>query len=294
MVLGNFYRSSYSKRIIFTLTVAALFCYRSSKSSIEEGITLAKTYRKIQQWDHWLNHASGAHVLDAEQKFLPHLISQYYGKHALLIGTPKQQVLLKASVMPIQHLLSPLPSHHHVKNMGSIESDLVELPLASGSVDMVILPHMLEYLDNPRQLLSEACRIVKPEGHIIICGFNPFSFWGLRKLFARHKNIPWSGSFIAPTQIKSWLGLADFKLVRQSMILFRPPITNAKVYKRLKFLEWLGKKCFAPLGGVYVLVAQAKVIPLTPIKLRWKQQLSNVRLPRTIGVPGPSIRNHPK
>lgn len=255
---------------------------------------MAKTYRKIQQWNHWLGHLPGRHVLDAEKKFLPHLISQYYGKHVLLIGTPKQHLLLKSSMMPIQHLLGPLLSHQHLNNVGSIESELVELPIASGSVDMVILPHMLEYLDNPRQLLAEACRVVKPEGHIIICGFNPLSLWGLRKWLARGKHIPWSGNFIAPMQIKSWLSLVDFKLVRQSMILFRPPITHEKIYKKLKFMEWLGKKCFKPFGGVYVLVAQAKVTPLTPIKLRWKQQLSNVRLPSAIRVSGPSIRNHSK
>lgn len=255
---------------------------------------MAKTYRKIQQWDHWLGHMPGHHVLEAEQKFLPHLISQYYGKHALLIGTPKQQSLLKASVMPIQHVLGPLAGHHSpIPNLGFIESELAELPIMSGSVDLVLLPHMLEFLDNPRQLLAEACRIVKPEGYIIICGFNPFSLWGLIKLLMGNKSIPWSGHFIRPRAIKSWLKLVDFKLIQQSKILFRPPIKQEKLFRRLQFLEWLGRKCWAPLGGVYIIVAQAKVVPLTPIKLRWKQQLAQVRIPTTLGVPGPSIRNHP-
>ena len=54
-----------------------------------------------------------------------------------------------------------------------------------GSIDLVILPHILECIDNPRQLLAEACRIIKPEGHIIICGFNPHSLWGLKKIMGK-------------------------------------------------------------------------------------------------------------
>lgn len=43
----------------------------------------------------------------------------------------------------------------------------------------------------------------------------------------------------------------------------------------------------ASLGGVYMLMAKAKVIPLMPIKLHWKQQLSGV----PASVPGRTLRN---
>ena len=48
---------------------------------------MPKTYRKIQQWDRWLGHFPGQSVLSAEKKFLPHLLAQYYGIQALIIGT---------------------------------------------------------------------------------------------------------------------------------------------------------------------------------------------------------------
>jgi len=274
MVLGNWLRSSYSKH-----TLAG-----------RKGRILAKAYRKIQKWDQWLEQFPGRGVLAAESQFLHHLLSQFYGNQTLLIGTPHQYTLLKSSIMPNQLLLGPLLTHNSVKHHRSIESELHDLPIASGSLDLVLVPHILEYLDNPQQLLSEACRIVKPEGHIIVCGFNPYSLWGIKKWFSRDTDIPWTGSFIQPSTIKKWLQLADFKLVTQSMVLFRPPVQKETTFKKLKFLEWLGRKCFRPFGGVYILVAQAKVVPLTPIKLRWKQQLSGMRLP-TIGVPRPTLRN---
>lgn len=254
---------------------------------------MAKTYRLIQQWDRWLMHFLGQHVLAVEKKFLAPLIEKHYGKHVLLIGSPQQEALLKVSMMPNHFLLSPLLNRNH-QDVYGIDSTLYELPIASGSVDSVMLPHVLELIDNPRQLLSEACRIIKPEGHIIILGFNPYSLWGIRKLWSRKKIVPWAGNFIQSSKVKKWLELADFELVKQDATLYRPPINNEKIFKKLKLMEWFGRKFCAPLGGIYVLIAQAKVVPLTPIKLRWKQKLTDMRLPAVGIIPRPTIRNPPQ
>jgi SAM-dependent methyltransferase len=242
-------------------------------------------YRKIQQWDRWLTQFLGHSVLDAEKKFLMKYLTKYFGKQGLLIGVPHQNELLKASIAAQQIVLTPLISKtRHIK---TIESDFEELPIASGRIDLVILPHSLEYVDNPRKLLAEACRIVKPEGHLVILGFNPFSLWGIKKFFAK-SDIPWSANFIRAGAIKEWLGLADFELVKQSALLFRPPLQHHGVYRKLGFLEWIGRKCYWPFGGAYMLIAKAKVVPLTPIRLRWQQKLSNVQAT----LPGPSMRTY--
>src|SRR5690606_5823540 len=110
---------------------------------------------------------------------------RHFGKHAVLIGVPHQYELLKSTAIPCHSLITPIISHAH--EHGLIEGDLHELPILTGSIDLVLLPHTLEFVDNPRQLLSEACRIIKPEGLIVVSGFNPYSTWGLRKLMTKHK-----------------------------------------------------------------------------------------------------------
>lgn len=247
---------------------------------------MAKTYRAIQQWDHWLNQFLGHSLLAAEQQFLPTLLKERYGKHTLLIGSPSQEALLNASEMPFHLLLSPLHLRH--KTVISIESTFYELPIASGSIDLVLLPHTLEHVDNPRKLLAESCRIVKPEGHIIIFGFNPYSLWGIKKILMRSQHMPWAGNFIASKVVKNWLTLDDFELCTQHKILFRPATNHPKLYERMKFFEWLGNKFFYTFGSVYILEARAKVIPLTPIKLSWQQKLSGM-LPTT-RLSGSSMR----
>lgn len=246
---------------------------------------MVKTYRTIQQWDHWLAQFLGTHILEAEQKLLARIYAECYGKHAVLIGVPRQHMLLKSSVMSNRVIISPLINKH--KHIQNIESDFYELPIIPGSVDLVILPHTLEFIDNPHRLLVEACRIVKPEGDIIILGFNPLSLWGLKKYLVKRKSIPWDGNFICTSKVIRWLKLADFQIIQQEMLLFRPPISQENIFQKLQFLEWIGRKCFTPFGGVYALTAKAKVIPLTPIKLHWKQKLS----PLSVTLPGPTMRD---
>lgn len=238
-------------------------------------------YRKIQNWNHWLTHqALGRMLVQSEQPLFSSLLENYYGKHALLIGVPNQMDLLQASEMACQSMVSPLMTEHHLTNY--IEGDFLELPFSTGSIDLVLLPHTLEWVDNPRQLLAEACRIIKPEGLIMVAGFNPYSAWGLKKSLNQNKHIPWSSHFIHGNLVKQWLRLADFTIEKQVGALYRPPISNVGIYKKLHFLEKIGSVCYPFFSGIYIFLARAKVIPLTPIKLRWKQPLPGIRISTTI------------
>lgn len=236
---------------------------------------MAHGYRILQHWNDWLaQDFLGQSLLHAEKEILERLLNNHFGKHALLIGMSQQYDLLNTTPVLNHTLLTPLCRE---KLDQYIESDFHELPILTGSIDLVMLPHTLELIDNPRQLLHEACRIIKPEGLILICGFNPYSMWGLRKFFPKQPKIPWKLNFIHQTLLKNWLLLADFEIEKYQSILFTPPLSQEKIYNKFKFLELFGK--FIPfLNGAYVMVARAKVVPLTPIRLQWKQQLNGIRV----------------
>jgi len=68
------------------------------------------------------------------------------------------------------------------------------LPFASGSLDMVLLNEVIEHVRDDRETLREACRVLKPGGHIVIYAPNrlyPFEthgvYLGKRYVFG---NIP--------------------------------------------------------------------------------------------------------
>ena len=59
------------------------------------------------------------------------------------------------------------------------------LPFPENALDLIVLPHALEFTDDPHQLLREVYRAMRPEGQIVIAGFNPFSLFGAKRYFGR-------------------------------------------------------------------------------------------------------------
>jgi hypothetical protein len=136
--------------------------------------------------------------------------------------------------------------------------------------------------------LRESFRVLIPEGHAVISGFNPWGMWGLWRLFAQFgKNWPWKGHFISVTRLKDWLALLGFDVVSVQFYFFRPPLKVSSVLDRLKWLEPLGNFLWPFLGASYVVLAKKRVIPLTPIRAQWAKKEKLV----VEGLVEPTTRN---
>jgi len=139
------------------------------------------------------------------------------------------------------------------------------------SIDDIFLPHVLEFIDNPYQTLREVDLALRLDGHIIIAGFNPWSSWGLRRLFSFKKKAPWGGTFRRASQIKDWLKVLNFEIIQHKYFMHRPPIANKKIFAGFKFLEYFGRYFLPMMGGVYILIARKKTFCITPIKEQWRE-----------------------
>ncbi len=92
-----------------------------------------------------------------------------------------------------------------------IRAHLNSLPLASESIDVLILPHTFEYAPDQHQLLREVERVLKPEGQVLILGFHPWSFYRLYAYFpGGHHAAPWSGRAVSQHTLLDWLNLLNF------------------------------------------------------------------------------------
>jgi SAM-dependent methyltransferase len=145
------------------------------------------------------------------------------------------------------------------------------LPFDSRSVDLMLLPHTLDFADDPHQVLREVSRVLTPEGHVLILGFNPFSLWGLWRLLHRRRHAPWCGRFLQLSRIKDWLKLLDFETVRGQMLYYRPPLTSEVSMDRLRFLDKAGDRWWPMAGAVYLLVAKKRVAGMTPLRPEWRR-----------------------
>lgn len=149
------------------------------------------------------------------------------------------------------------------------------LPFDSRCIDLVVLPHTLDFSADPHQVLREVERVLVPEGHMVILGFNPISLWGLRRLFTprSRRTGPWSAQFISLRRMKDWLALMHFEITGGSMMYYRPPLSNPGVLDRLFVLDRLGDRWWPMMAGVYLLVAKKRVAGMTPIRPQWRFQL---------------------
>jgi hypothetical protein len=117
-------------------------------------------------------------------------------------------------------------------------------------------------------------RILIPEGHIVVSGFNPFSLWGSYHYFksARHE-FPWNGRFISLSRLKDWLKLLDFEMAGGRLCCYVPPFKQEKWRKRFKFMEAAGDRWWPISGGVYFLHAIKRTHGMRIIKPGWKHCL---------------------
>ncbi len=234
----------------------------------------------------WFARPLGCSVLEQEQYRINKILPKLFGYHVLQIGNLGQQNLLGGS--RISHKITMLFAPCEDDQSGcSLLGDEESLAFAADSMDVVVMPHVLEFVSNPHKLLREVERILIGEGHLVMTCFNPWSLWGLwRLLLMWREEPPWDGHFYGYARIKDWLSLLDFELLQNEHFFFRPPLQKSTLMRKLHFWEKLGKHCWPFFGGVYIIVAKKRVVPLTPVKMRWHARRQLI----TSGIIEPSAR----
>ena len=220
----------------------------------------------------WFAAPLGQSVLEMEKNRISRILPDLFGYHILQVNGQITEKLLDSS--RIQHkIVFAQEDNYKPGTNPDVLCKCNALPVASESIDVIVLPHVIEFSANPHQILRESERVLIGEGHLIVIGFNPYSFWGLWKfLLAWRAHVPWSGHYIELARLKDWLSLLDFEIIKAEKFYFRPPLSNSKLMVKLSFLEQLGQFCWSYLGGVYLLVAKKRVVSMTPIKLQWQSR----------------------
>ncbi len=219
----------------------------------------------------WFATPQGQYLLAREQAFFDHSVADIFGFNALQLGLPEHE-FLRASRIPL-HVMAGHEAGAQVR-LG-----MDELPFECGSLDLVLLPHVLEFNAHPHQILREVERVLMPEGHLIISGFNPRSLWGIRRAMGSRMGYPWCGNFIALPRLKDWLALLGFEVVAGRFACYAPALTNPSWLSRSHFMEPAGDRWWAVCGGVYFLQAIKRVPGMRLIKPKWNEGLVGKLLP---------------
>ena len=214
--------------------------------------------------ERWLASTPGRHVLAWEQRQVDDLVTDIFGYHALQVGL-LQADFLRANRIPLRQKTGDTNGAHFLCQFSA-------LPIASNSTDLVVLPHVLEFSEEPHQILREVERILIPEGQLVIVGFNPLSLWGLKRRFDRSGDFPWNGSYLSLNRLKDWLKLLGFEVDRGSLGCCIPPVDRLRWLQRWQTIDNTRERWWNFSGGVYVLRAIKRMHGMRLITPDWKKK----------------------
>lgn len=226
----------------------------------------------------WFGTPAGAYARAWEQSRLDELTADIFGYHALQVGLPQIDALA-ANRMPHRWVTDTVPAMADARRPVVVLHDFAELPFATQSLDLVVLPHVLEFAAEPHQVLREVERVLIPEGQVIICGFNPVSTWGLRQVAGRITGahfLPLHGEFISVPRLKDWLKLLNMEINRGHFGCYAPPCATDKWLQRFAFLEKAGNRWWPYLGALYIVQAIKRVKGMRLIGPAWEQKRAGV------------------
>ena len=210
----------------------------------------------------WFEGPLGARVLREEAALAPLALDDVFGFELLQVG----------AWGPGRHLLDGARTQHTTlvaPDMGpgvTLCAPLDSLPFRSDSIDAIFLPHTLELMEDPYAVLREAERVLCAEGCLMICGFNPFSGWGVRRAFARYFGRPvfppQTQRLLSERRLRDWVALLGFDV--------------DSVYGYLGLLPTKGRAPRTPdarpraalTAGAYLLKARKRVKTMTLVRPR--------------------------
>jgi SAM-dependent methyltransferase len=222
-------------------------------------------------------------VLDWEIAQFDSAVDDVFGFRAVQIGLPEVD-FLRQNRIQFRFTLALEPG-------AALAADPLQLPLASQSVDLLALPHVLEFHEHPHDVLREAERVLMPEGQVVISGFNTASLWRARQLFTpRRAGSPWDARFIGLLRLRDWLRVLGFELNGGAFGCYAPPFRQRLWLDRFAFMEEAGARWWPVAGGVYIVRAIKRVAGMRLVTPAWRRERARRR--QLAPIPQRSHKNH--
>lgn len=219
--------------------------------------------------NNWFETPLGESILKKEIAKCAQLVPSGYYARGLQVGFSQENYLENIEVTSRFIVDSEFSCEFSQEKLAGnlfAVSSVDALPFPEKSHDLVVLPHTLDFCENPHEVLRQANQILVPEGCMVIVGFNAVSFYGAIKVFLnRSKNTPWNGHFYGVGRVQDWLALLGYDLVGAGMMSYQPPLQSERWREKLKFVDNAGDRWWPGLGGVYVIVGRKREMAVTSL-----------------------------
>jgi SAM-dependent methyltransferase len=224
--------------------------FSESKGVSEKG-RQKSNINTVKMADQWLLSSYAKRYFDVERAHISGALRQAVGPTVLQIG-----VYLPAAVVDDFDLPLLLKTNYFMDHSAAVVVDPAFLPFAPDTFSTVVLPHVLERHALPHQVLREAHRVLMPEGHIVLTGFNPNSLIGLQRWIRPRAVCP--GRYYSIARVIDWLQLLGFDVIGSSSFHYAPLSRRKRLGNTFQFLESAGHRWLPMTGGGYMISAKKR------------------------------------
>ena len=212
----------------------------------------------------WYQNSQGSRLLGELESELQSVLSTCFGYYGLQLGCARQAPVILGTSR-VKHKFQT-----DSEEQGSFYSSSDILPIASDSVDLVILMHRISTVDDPHALLREVSRVLIPEGKLIIIDFNPVSFWGIRHLCQSWlETVPWRGHYYTARRMTDWMKLLGFERLNHIRVGYFSSFQSLAEISWFSWIEKGLKKWVGFSSALNVLVYEKNAWTITPVRHRW-------------------------
>jgi SAM-dependent methyltransferase len=209
----------------------------------------------------WCQSPAGVYMIASQQRAIDSLVARTAGYRGMLLKSMRSSFTIAKAPQLHKFALAPFPAADV-----SALTDLDALPLPSSLVDVAVLHHVLDFSEFPHEALKEAARVVQASGHLVVVGFNPWSFFGLCRLIRGfwHPTAIWSCRCLPVSRVTDWLRFVGFQPEKIVYGAYRPLFQTSKILNKIGFLDRVSARLHLPTGNYYIIVARK--IRLRPIR----------------------------
>ncbi|MDX1347509.1 MAG: methyltransferase domain-containing protein [Thiomicrorhabdus chilensis] len=235
---------------------------------------------------HWYRNPGGRLLHEQESRLLESAIANLFGYFFVQLGCTSQMDWIEFSRVSEKLILDDRIDPALVKSLSTdknephsvhwIKADLDYLPIDKESVDVMLLPHTLETVQDPYYILRQVDSMLMPEGHLVLTGFNPYACGILKNRFSKQGKAFREANLVRSQRVIEWLEVLgyDIEKVKYSTISCFAGTTSdsGKLgWRLLERLERALSRMGLQFGNVYCIVARKRVDAPRMVGLSWRR-----------------------
>ena len=249
--------------------------------------------------ENWFNSPLGQWLLEEELVRSRQLIPAGYYPTALQVGMPNMSYLCDLKDVEVGTRFVTTPDIARIpdaatgcKGEDSESSSRLmvaragALPFGERTHSLIVMPHVLDFSEDPHRVLREVNQVLIPEGCIVITGFNHISLWGLKSLVPQRlrrdpQQAPWAGQHYRARRVQDWLSLLGIDIVGACMFAYQPHLQRESWRARMGFLDRMGERWWPGLGAAYMIVGRKREFASgrTVSRLAWRRFIPAIARP---------------